>query len=228
MRMSETEKSARAAYKREWYLRNRERILAERASERINEPVKVRERKRAHYSKNKERISSERKKRYAEEPNLRTNTQDRTRAWRAAHREQHRAYNREWAQRNPTVTKERMREWFRTNPVRVREQRILRRCALYRAGRPDRSHVRALEAARVCAYCGDLFDALSARKHRTVDHVLPLALGGTNVSGNLVAACKACNSSKNKRTLAEWVTTGLAPVGAKNFLALLDTCQGRG
>jgi len=51
---------------------------------------------------------------------------------------------------------------------------------------------------RTCAYCARLAD--------TVDHVVPLVRGGTNYEGNLVPACKSCNSSKGGRTVMEWRT----------------------
>ena len=44
-----------------------------------------------------------------------------------------------------------------------------------------------------CGYC--------PRKARTVDHVLPRSLGGTEDDWNLVACCKVCNSFKSNRTL---------------------------
>lgn len=49
----------------------------------------------------------------------------------------------------------------------------------------------------LCAYC---VEALAD----TIDHVVPLILGGTNFEGNLAPACRRCNSSKSYRLLAEW------------------------
>lgn len=43
-----------------------------------------------------------------------------------------------------------------------------------------------------CRYCG----AAAPDAKLTVDHVLPVALGGTDEPGNLVAACFDCNSGK--------------------------------
>lgn len=51
---------------------------------------------------------------------------------------------------------------------------------------------------RLCAYCPELAS--------TVDHVVPLLRGGTNFEGNLVPACKSCNSAKAWRLLVEWRT----------------------
>lgn len=49
---------------------------------------------------------------------------------------------------------------------------------------------------RTCTWCNRLAD--------TVDHVLPLARGGTNWEGNLTPACRSCNSSRSDRTVTEW------------------------
>jgi len=38
----------------------------------------------------------------------------------------------------------------------------------------------------------------------TVDHVIPLSRGGTNFIGNLLPACKSCNSSRAYRYIMEW------------------------
>lgn len=46
---------------------------------------------------------------------------------------------------------------------------------------------------RTCAYCGD-------ENANTVDHVVPLAVGGDPYAmDNLVACCMRCNSAKGKR-----------------------------
>ena len=48
----------------------------------------------------------------------------------------------------------------------------------------------------VCAYCGETAG--------TVDHVVPIALGGSNTDDNLVACCAFCNGSKGAKPLSEW------------------------
>ena len=57
-----------------------------------------------------------------------------------------------------------------------------------------------------CAYC--------PAPPTTVDHAVPLVLGGTNYEGNLVPACRACNSSKSGLLLAEWRLKGRARLRA--------------
>lgn len=56
---------------------------------------------------------------------------------------------------------------------------------------------------RTCAYC--------PRPADTVDHVVPLVRGGTNYEGNLVPACRRCNSSKSGKTVVEWRTGKTLP-----------------
>jgi len=48
-----------------------------------------------------------------------------------------------------------------------------------------------------CAYCGRQMQRL------TMDHVIPLSKGGHHVAGNIVPACRSCNSRKGNRLPAE-------------------------
>ncbi len=51
----------------------------------------------------------------------------------------------------------------------------------------------------VCAYCHGHFPA----KQLTMDHIVPVARGGRSSKGNVVTACKACNTKKSVLTPAE-------------------------
>lgn len=52
-----------------------------------------------------------------------------------------------------------------------------------------------------CYYCNTPLDASSA----TMDHIVPLAQGGRSSRGNVVAACKDCNTKKHSRNAVEWL-----------------------
>lgn len=54
--------------------------------------------------------------------------------------------------------------------------------------------------ANTCAYCGD------EAKH--VDHIIPVAHGGTNDLENLTAACARCNQLKSDKTIAVFSKAG--------------------
>ena len=68
----------------------------------------------------------------------------------------------------------------------------------------------------ICAYCGEKFPA----RELTMDHVVPVARGGRSNKGNVVASCKACNTSKQLLTPAERLLLvqrgGEAPAGGED------------
>ena len=53
----------------------------------------------------------------------------------------------------------------------------------------------------VCHYCGLTF----AKKDLTMDHIVPVSRGGKSTKGNVVVACKPCNSDKKYYTAAELI-----------------------
>ena len=52
----------------------------------------------------------------------------------------------------------------------------------------------------ICHYCHQHV----GRRHLTMDHVVPLSRGGKSKKGNLVPACKTCNSKKRYLLPVEW------------------------
>ena len=113
-----------------------------------------------------------------------------------------------WNAANPKHTT----DWCRRNPQRALETSRRRRARLVGA---ETFSVSARDIAKLmarfqhsCAYCRV---ALGSACH--IDHVVPLARGGSNGIGNLVPACPSCNLSKNSRLLSYWrykSTTGQA------------------
>lgn len=55
-------------------------------------------------------------------------------------------------------------------------------------------------ATGICYFCGRHFRP----GELTMDHLVPLARGGTSSKGNLVACCKECNSKKKSLLPYEW------------------------
>ncbi len=54
--------------------------------------------------------------------------------------------------------------------------------------------------AGVCYYCG----ASVGRDALTMDHIVPYSRGGRSAKGNIVPACKSCNSKKKYLLPLEW------------------------
>jgi 5-methylcytosine-specific restriction endonuclease McrA len=63
-----------------------------------------------------------------------------------------------------------------------------------------------------CVYCAERLDYQNA----TLDHVLPLAKGGANDPGNVVAACPRCNRLKADMLPAEFFMRH--PWAGSNFI----------
>ena len=57
----------------------------------------------------------------------------------------------------------------------------------------------------ICHYCEKKFTV----RQLTMDHVVPIARGGTSTPGNIVPACQACNQKKKLETPAEKILKGL-------------------
>ncbi|MCR1785324.1 HNH endonuclease [Nocardioides carbamazepini] len=91
-----------------------------------------------------------------------------------------------------------------------------RSAARRRGVRPVGTETRELlyEATQgLCAYgCG--------RAATTLDHVIPVASGGQSVPGNVVPACRSCNSSKRDRDPWPWIDR-LTPDGLDLVSAVL-------
>jgi hypothetical protein len=52
-----------------------------------------------------------------------------------------------------------------------------------------------------CVYCGESFDA----DDLTVDHLQPRVRGGDRSEGNLVTACRGCNTLKGHQRLSQFL-----------------------
>ena len=57
-----------------------------------------------------------------------------------------------------------------------------------------------------CVYCGEVYPA----EELTVDHVQARVRGGDRSGGNLVTACRACNTVKGHRRVGEFLRDDVA------------------
>ena len=63
-----------------------------------------------------------------------------------------------------------------------------------------------------CVYCAEVFPG----EQLTLDHVEPKMRGGDRSGGNLVTACRACNTKKGSRPA--WAYLAEEPLARENFL----------
>lgn len=157
-------------------------------------------------SHRQERIDYERNRRiaYREEINRRVATR------RAANtvkiREQQRnSYRR----RKPFFTPEQKqklanngRRWRHQNPDKARVIKQRRRARYYGAeGSFTEVDIR-LQYRSQCGRCWHCSESVGTKYH--IDHLRPLARGGSNYPENIVISCPSCNSSKGDKLIGEW------------------------
>ena len=190
-----------AVYQKEWYWRNRERVLAANRERYHTEPeyrlLKLQQKatykkehkgevdlrdalyRRTHKDEIKVRNAVSYKKRDSEKEATR----------RAVYYQQHR-----------DVIRQRVKQWAKAHPEKVRQyatvKNPLRRA--YRLGLPGHLTLEQWRAIKVaykgkCAYCG------KRTKRLTIEHVIPISKGGGTLPDNIVPACYSCNSSKGNR-----------------------------
>jgi 5-methylcytosine-specific restriction endonuclease McrA len=148
--------------------------------------------KRAYATANKERLREYFSAYYAEN---REQIKERVRLWCANNKERKREYHRVYTQVWRTANREKTR-------AIVRRRRAIKRSA---EGTHTAEDIR-LQYERQkgkCYYC-----QVKVRKTYHVDHVIPLARGGSDGPENLVIACPNCNQSKNDRLPHEWPQGG--------------------
>jgi len=97
---------------------------------------------------------------------------------------------------------EHTRAYALENPKNVRERAETRRSREVAAGpccsASDITHLRNIQNDR-CAYC----DA-DLHSHGHIDHMTPVANGGSNAIENLALACYQCNTEKHAKTAHEY------------------------
>ena len=115
----------------------------------------------------------------------------RNRAWRAANREASNGHSQKWRLANNDRRKISKKAWALANRARVRlygQERRAREKGASGTTTPAQLEARIAFYGDRCWVCHGPFEA--------VDHVIPLARGGSNWPANLRPICRSCNSSK--------------------------------
>jgi 5-methylcytosine-specific restriction enzyme A len=87
---------------------------------------------------------------------------------------------------NPQATGRYLLDPAHTDPARLKRER---QAAKDYKKTPD---WKQKIAKGMCHHCGDIFDP----KDLTLDHLMPLARGGSTHPSNCVPACRSCNQAK--------------------------------
>jgi DNA-directed RNA polymerase subunit RPC12/RpoP len=177
-------KKIESGYAKQYYERNREAQIAKAMAWTAANPEKHKASMAKYHATHREELLE--KKRLKRLETL-EEKKEKERLWRSQRRRELADKSRKWRQENP-------------EKVRIidRNKKIRRRGA-------EGTHTledidRLFKAQRYkCAECGK-----SVRKSHHVDHITPLAKGGTNWATNLQILCPACNMEKHAADPIEW------------------------
>lgn len=99
-----------------------------------------------------------------------------------------------WMRAHPEKVRAYYKRWYVENQDTLRELSVRRERAYSSSTFCFEDWLSILEVfCHRCAYC------LRSDVKLTMDHVQPISKGGLHVVGNVVPACKSCNSRKNNR-----------------------------
>lgn len=133
----------------------------------------------------------------------------RAKAWAAANPERRKQIASDSAEKHADKKRKKNREyilnWKARDPegyaIENRRWASIRRSRLQDAGvNISKEEWRAIITvfAHTCVYCG------ATTRNLTMDHWVPVALGGKTEPGNLIPCCKPCNSSKGAMHPSAW------------------------
>ncbi|AST15261.1 HNH endonuclease [Streptomyces phage Samisti12] len=170
-------------------------------------PDKFRQYEREWTERNREKKNAQARARRAVNPEP---NREATRRWRLANPDKVKQKNHEWHKNNPEAAREKNRRWHQSNPERRKENtrrwvennrdivrgNNARYFAAKRAGTVEplpRDYMTIVKDfyGNVCLNPECTSDSIL-----TLDHIVPLYLGGEHSFRNFQILCKSCNSSK--------------------------------
>ena len=136
-------------------------------------------------------------------------------AWRKSNPDKVSAYTSAWYKTNVEHVSHMNAAWKKANPDKVKAQRHRRRSRKTGAGGSyTQAEVNTLVVLCnwVCGYCGE-------RSYQHLDHVVPVASGGSSSIDNMLPTCSGCNLSKGKKEVLVWLASK-GPAWTERYLAL--------
>lgn len=192
-----TYKIGNIAYKRNYYLINKDKINARAKEYKILHQAHLTEKNKEYYLANKPEILKKQK------------------VYTDAHKERLTLYKKnyhfinkerlikkavEWGRNNKEKRKIIKKKWRDNNREKTNfltKQYIYRKKGAGGYATFKQVHELYEKYLGLCVYCG-------LNKATSIDHVIPISRGGNNNIENLLPACVSCNSKKRDKLLSEW------------------------
>ena len=196
-------KACHSAQSKKWSEENKEKIRESRKIYRKNNAEKVSLLSRAWRESNKERHSENSRRWYEENKEI---IAKRAKCRYEQNKEIKAAAGKLWASKNKEMIYARKLMWRTANPEKISAQGSNRRARKKNAeGRHTAADIQAIfeKQQGLCSNCQTKLFKSGAEKHH-VDHIMPLALGGSNWPSNLQCLCPFCNLSKGAKHPYEW------------------------
>ena len=119
-----------------------------------------------------------------------------TRKWYLANKEIAHMRNRKRYWSNPEKYRARVRKWSKGNPEKTRARNNRRRA--YKQKAQSISY----DFGSICNHYGNKCLGCGRDDTRlTIDHVIPLSVGGPDIASNIQPLCQTCNSSKGTKCI---------------------------
>lgn len=120
----------------------------------------------------------------------------RNQKWREENNERNYQNTKKWKENNPEYFKNYTADWRRRNPNAHRQNEHNRRAKIKSGGilSKDIINILLVRQKNKCACCGKKLDG---KYH--LDHIIPLALGGTNTDDNVQLLLPKCNLRKGAK-----------------------------
>ena len=124
------------------------------------------------------------------------------RDYRNANIERHVKNLKNWKAANPDKIRQQKRNWQKANPDKINVMKNNRRAKIKGNGgklSPDIIKILLALQKGKCACCGK-----SLKQGYHLDHIMPIALGGTNTDDNVQLLTPSCNLRKSAKHPDDW------------------------
>jgi 5-methylcytosine-specific restriction endonuclease McrA len=122
---------------------------------------------------------------------------EKKRAYARRHRQQHPGVYRAWVERNRELIRQHARQRYHADPSKSAAKAHERRARLRMTDgtfTPEQWQAVLLFYGDRCLCCG-------TKGRMTIDHIIPLIIGGRNVIDNIQPLCRSCNARKHDKAI---------------------------